>query len=250
MTHKKTGSDLFYFGMLSGLVLVAGIGALDVLAQSSSLYVNDRSASQRGVQRNPDGTFSRLSPDLARLSLVAVRLPEPRKFAMHDLITIIVRESVQNSSTAKLDSEKAIEMTGEIAEFPNLRLKDLLKFQLGQSARNRGTPELDVKFENEFEGEGSYNRRDSVTTRITAQVLDIKPNGNLVLEARKHIKSDDEWLLMTLTGVCRKDDVTGNNTVLSTQLFDLQLRKQAGGELRKATKKGLITKLFELIFNF
>jgi len=229
--------------------VVVGV-AFDAAAQSSSLYVTEPAQAAQ-VQRRADGIpGNRISPEVARLSLVAVQLPEPRKFAMHDLVTIIVRESVQSDSRAKLDSNKGIELTGAIAQFPNLQVKDLLEFQLGQSDLNKGKPELDLKFENEFEGKASYNRRDSFITRITAEIIDIKPNGNLVLEARKYIQSDKESLKMILSGVCRSDDISAYNTVLSTELFDLRLVKKHGGELRKATKKGLVTKLFEFIFNF
>ena len=51
---------------------------------------------------------------------------------------------------------------------------------------------------------------------MTATIIDIKPNGNLVFEARKQIRHDDEVSSMRLTGLCRSDDVTPDNSVLST----------------------------------
>ena len=40
------------------------------------------------------------------------------------------------------------------------------------------------------------------------------------------------------------------NTVLSTQMFDLRVAKTHEGEIRKAQKKGLFTKILDTIFNF
>jgi hypothetical protein len=101
-----------------------------------------------------------------------------------------------------------------------------------------------------FEGEGEYRRTDTFSGRIQSRVIDVKPNGTLVLEARKYIQNDDETLEMVLTGLCRAEDVTAANTILSTQLYDLRLVKEHTGELRRSTRKGILTRVFETIFNF
>jgi flagellar L-ring protein precursor FlgH len=192
---------------------------------------------------------ARLSPAIAA-SLMAVSSPEPRAYAKHDLVTIIIRESVENDSTAKLETEKDAQVKGKIDAFPKLQLSDLLEFQLGQSEMTRGIPEVSINLSNKYEGEGENARSDSFTARVQAEIIDIKPNGNLVLEARRFIKTDNETLTMTLTGTCRSDDVLVDNTVLSTVVADLRLVKEHTGELRKATRKGLITRFFETLFNF
>jgi flagellar L-ring protein precursor FlgH len=228
---------------------VLAAGALPALAQTSSLYVTDApvpppTSSANGVP------VDRLSPALAKTSLAAVTLPEPRKFALQDLVTIIVRESTESDSSATLDTKKESKYDGEVSAFPNLALAKLLEFQLGPSKFTAGTPSLGVNFKSDFKGDGEAKRSDSFTSRITARIIDIKPNGTLVLEARKFIQSDKETLEMILSGTCRKEDITADNTLLSTQIFDLNLRKNHKGELRKNAKKGFITKILDGIFDF
>ncbi len=215
---------------------------------SSSLYT----AREEPVRPlpSPGRRPNRLSPGIARVSLMAVHLPEPRKFAVHDLVTIIVRESTDVGATSELETEKSYDLKGSIDDFPSLQLKDLLQFQLRPSSASEDPPKIGVSFERAFEGEGDYKRRDTFTSRITARIIDVKPNGTLVIEARKYIQNDDERLMMTLTGTCRKDDITADNTVLSSQLFGMRLVKQHTGELRKSTKKGLIPAVLDTIFNF
>src|SRR5690606_24123486 len=101
----------------------------------------------------------------------------------------------------------------------------------------------------EFTGDGAQERRDTITARITAKVLDVKPNGQVVLEARSSIISDEEQVML-ISGVCRAEDITLTNTVQSTQLADLRLEIHHSGELREAAKKGVLTKLLDTIFNF
>jgi len=192
-----------------------------------------------------------LSPVIAAASLTAIRPAEPRFFQLHDLVTIIVRESTQADAEATLDTEKDAKFQGAVTAFPNLSPAELLKLSLEPvDFSQKGNPELGVNYNHKFEGDGTYSREDTLTARLTAEVVDIKPNGNLVLEGRKFLKNDKETLTLTLTGTCQPGDVSVDNTVLSTQLFDLRVTAAHTGELRKATKKGIITKALELIFNF
>ena len=89
-----------------------------------------------------------------------------------------------------------------------------------------------------------------MTTRLTAKVVDVKPNGLLALEARTQISNDEEIQTISVTGYCQPADVTIANTVLSTQIYDLRVKKVNEGEVRDASKKGFLTKLFEAIFAF
>ena len=111
-------------------------------------------------------------------------------------------------------------------------------------------PELKTALERDFTGTGDVEREDSLTARITAEVLDVKPNGTLVLQARKRIKTDDEEQMFVLAGVCRAEDVQADNTILSTQLYDLQLEKRHHGVVRDSTKPGWIPKLLDVVNPF
>jgi flagellar L-ring protein precursor FlgH len=228
------------------VMIALGFLVMSAHGQSSSLYGEVPPAR---LTPGPTTLEDRLSPRIAELSYTAVNAPPPRRFAVHDLVTIIVRENTKSESDAKLDTQKKSEIDGSISSFPSLSLADLLKLHVEGSTLTN-PPKVGVSFDNQFQGDGTYEREDTFTSRLQARVIDVKPNGTLVLEARKFIKSDKEELEMVVTGLCRAEDVTLDNAVLSTQLYDLRLVKNHKGELRSSTKKGLLTKLFEAIFNF
>lgn len=190
----------------------------------------------------------RLSPAIAESSFMAVEAPEPRTFGLHDLVTVIIREDTQTTFSSSLETEKEGQWDGEIAEFPRLTLSDLIDLQLNPNTFPNGTVKLDVSAGSEFEGEGDYENRQSMTARIQATIIDIKPNGNVVIEARKSVRSDDEHYTLVATGTCRVDDITAANTVLSTQLADLFIDKQHEGHLKKAADKGLLTEVMDFLF--
>jgi len=241
---------------ISGPIVWTGIvtmAAMPAWAQSSSLMAQPTVPQQREPEQIYSGGAEPIETDLmpavATVSFTAVAPPEPRRFAMHDLITIIVREDTENESEATLETEKESGYSGEISDFPRLDLVDLLQFQL-RASDNENPPRLGIDFDSEFEGEGERSNRDTFTSRLQAKVIDVKPNGLLVLEARKRIRSDADSFNLVVTGTCRAEDVTVDNTVLSTQLADLAVVKEHAGPLHETAKKGVLTKFFDLLFNF
>ncbi len=224
--------------------MVMLVATSSALAQSSSLLLAPAKEPARvhGLMVNEA---------LQTASYTSVIPVPPRKFALHDLVTIIVRESSTASSEASLETEKEATVAGEITNVPDLTQLLQLRLKNSPFTANGGvTPKIGADFSKEFEGDGEYERKDEVVFRITARVIDVKPNGTLSLEARKAIQNDKEKLTITLTGYCRAEDVAADNTVLSTKMFDLRVNKQHAGELRNASKKGILTKVFDFIFNF
>ncbi len=190
-----------------------------------------------------------IQPNVAQASWFAVSRPAPRTYGLHDLVTIVIREDLSTDFSSELETERSSEWDAGVKQFPHFNLGDLLKLRINESAI---TPDiaLDLEAGSEFESEGTYARRDSMSARLTARVVDVKPNGTLVLEARKHLASDDEEITLVATGTCRVDDITLDNTIFSTQLYDLHLTKSHHGELRRGTKKGPLTKLIDALFPF
>lgn len=172
---------------------------------------------------------------LESVSFFHVPPPEPRTIAKHDLVTIIIREESSSKSDAQADMSREAEI--------NARLTEWVKLNLGNFAIEGGAigpvpPSVRASGERSFKGDGQLDRRDTFIARIQAEVIDIKPNGTLVLQARKRIKTDEEEQFFVLSGICRAEDVTADNSVLSTQLFDLDLAKSTRGPVKDAVKRG------------
>lgn len=172
--------------------------------------------------------------------------PEPREIRKHDLVTIIIREESQAKSDAKANMKRESELDARIEEF--------IKIASGALLTGGGVtdpvPSIKASAEREFKGNGKIDRTDSFTARIQAEVVDVKPNGTLVLQARKRIKTDEDEQTFILSGICRADDVTADNSVLSTQLFDLELHKTTKGPVRDSTKRGAVHKFLDWLNPF
>ncbi|MBC8107544.1 MAG: flagellar basal body L-ring protein FlgH [Anaerolineae bacterium] len=183
---------------------------------------------------------------LADMSFFAVPEPEPRTMRKHDLVTIIVREVSEYSSEGSTDLKKEADLDAKVDQFIRFSLDNFaLKSNVGTPA-----PQITMSGERNFKGEATVDRSDSLIARITAEVVDVKPNGTLVLQARKRIKTDEEVEQFILTGICRAEDISADNTLLSTQLYDLELNKSHTGAVRDTTKRGWVPKLLDAINPF
>lgn len=221
---------------------MAAFIALASVASAQSLFTRD--------YKMPVDESGSADPDapLREMSLLYIEAPKPKTFKQHDQVTIIIDENSSQSAKQTLDTKKDYSLAAALNEFPSLAA--LLDGQLVQGGTTGGIAQVDVTDKQNFKGEGTYNRTDKFTAKITATVLDVKPNGILVLEARKTIQKDDETTTITLTGRCRSEDITTSNTVLSSQLAELAIVSHNDGEVKDAGSKGWIPRILEAIFNF
>ena len=184
---------------------------------------------------------------LSDVSFFAVRAPEPHTLKKHDLVTIIIREESEITSDANKDLKKEADLTAKLDQFIKIDLKKLAIKGLNPS---QNPADIDINGIREFKASGEMDRTDSMIARITAEVLDVKPNGTLVLQARKTIRTDEEEQQFILSGICRVDDVSADNTVLSTQIFDLDLQKNHKGDVKGAITTGWLPRLMNMVNPF
>ena len=174
---------------------------------------------------------------MSAVSLLAVPPPQPKMLKKHDLIQIIVREQAQATSKGNTDASKETEVNAQLTQYLRLSGLDLRGMTPTEPLGLAGNSLQD------FKADATRTREDSFVTRIGAEVLDVKPNGTLVIQARKRIKLDEEEQEYVLSGICRVEDIGPDNTVLSTQLHDLDLVQTTRGVIRDTNNRGFLTKL-------
>lgn len=231
-----------------GLMMVVVGGIASASARGQSLY--ERPAASASVERStpaPARADSTGAPPLSEVSLLAVEAPKPRQFQENDLITIIVSERSLLDRKLETDNEKTYDQNIAFTKF--LDVIALLGQRVEPTSAER-LPQVAIKVDNSFEGDSQTKQQDKLTDRLTARVLEAKPNGTLVLEARRSWTTDEDLTVITLSGICRGEDVTDKNTVQSNQMFDVTMNVQNSGEMRRTNKKGIIPRVLETIFNF
>ena len=219
---------------------VSNDGAQDAAV---SMRRNGNSLLKATLNTRPDRAQARL----ADVSFHAVPEPVPRTLRKHDQVTIIVREESEFSTRGRSEFKKEAEFEARLEEFIKLKIKNA---EIEGGALGPDVPSIRASGRRDFKGEGTVDRSDSLTTRVQAAVVDVKPNGTLVLQARSHIKTDDEERTFILTGSCRVEDVNADNTILSTQLFDKNIEHRSKGTVRNATRRGWLSHLLDAVNPF
>lgn len=206
------------------------------------LHSNGGSLLRASLAAQPDPSVAKAS----QISFFAVPSPVPKVLKKHDLITIIVREESESKTEGTTDLKKQADLDAKIEQFVRLNLENFaLKNSIGPEV-----PEVKMNGTRNLKGEATVDRSDSLILRVQAEVIDVKPNNTLVLQARATITSDEEAQTLVLSGTCRAEDVTPDNTVLSTQLYDKNVTKTHTGAVRDTTKRGFVPRLLDVINPF
>ena len=161
-----------------------------------------------------------------------------RARAVNDIVTIIVVEQSTQSRSANTTTSKSTNRTASINDFPFLALPT-------RNAKAATNMKFDISGDAEHEGKGSIDRSDRLTAQIPARVVKVLDNGNLVIEGRRAVLVNDETQTATISGVVRPQDITGTNTVLSSQIADAEVQIVGRGVLSEAQRPGFLYRLLD-----
>ena len=173
-----------------------------------------------------------------------------------DILTIVVSEDTSTQQTARI---KTYENTqGGTGIFPALNatlngfvqaLPSWLSKQSGGTVDEGDVtiPTLDIAAKSEWNGGGDTQNTLTLTNRTAVTVVDVLPNGNLVVEGAKIIRAGQESQYAYMRGIVRPIDIASDNTVPSTKIADAQVEFIPEGELTEAQKKGWLVRIWDKI---
>jgi flagellar L-ring protein precursor FlgH len=109
---------------------------------------------------------------------------------------------------------------------------------------------IDASTSNEFEGDGSTSREDTLTGTIAAKVIEVVPNGDLRIQGKREVTVNSEKQTMTIKGIVRRIDLNTQNTVLSSAVADAQIAYTGLGVVDDVQRPGWATRIFDWITPF
>jgi len=184
-------------------------------------------------------------PELPHRSVIAVPAKAPKIYAVGDHITVIVREQLTFEADADSKTKNDYEITSEISAFAKP-----LDGGLGATTFARGKPNIDYKFEQSRKNEADVSSKNRLVTRLTAEIIDIKPNGNLVISAEAFIQHGEEISHMTFTGTCSKKKLSVDDSIISTDVADKRIVIENKGSVRDGAKSGWLSRIIDVIKPF
>lgn len=161
----------------------------------------------------------------------ALMFGDHKAHAVGDIITIIVNETSSASKAGKASNSKSSDVNINAGT-------GIFGFLSSATAGNSDS----------FAANGSISNTNKVTATITAKVVEVKPNGALLISGTQSVKQNGEEQRITLSGIVRPEDISANNTVVSTYLADAKIEIAGNGPLAKKQRQGIITQIWDFLF--
>ena len=164
-----------------------------------------------------------------------------------DLVTIVIDEAstMSRASTQAGDKSSSGSGSASFAE-PYVSSDGTAPSSLGSAT----LPAFNWSLQNSFSGDGSMSSSDDFEATVSARVIDVLPNGTLLLEGKRTVRLQKENVNVVLSGLVRPKDISSNNQVMSSRLADASIRYETDGPLSRISERGLFTRLINWINPF
>jgi flagellar L-ring protein precursor FlgH len=154
-----------------------------------------------------------------------VRLATDAKASrLHDVVSIVVTESLAASTDGQVKNSRASNAnSGLTSLFGLLKSSNALQNLVGMTAGSG------------LAAQGQSTTNSSLATTFGGEVVDVLPNGMLVVQATRQLTFSQQTQLIKLRGLVRPEDVSAQNQVLSTAMTDLELEVIGKGIVNDST---------------
>jgi flagellar L-ring protein precursor FlgH len=185
----------------------------------------------------------RLAPPVANGAIYQVGLGRPlfedrRARFVGDTLTIRLSEKTQASkkSSTSAERDQTIDMSiPTVAGLPFKWLQDLT---------------FKGDNENKFSGKGDSSANNDISGTITVTVIEVLPNGNLLVSGEKMLGINQGEEFIRFSGVVNPNNITVANTVQSSQVADARIEYKANGFIDSAQMMGWLSRFFLTVLPF
>lgn len=216
---------------LISLTLSLGIASTSshLLAQDGSLFLTPAQGPQRLSLKNSSFIYRELPPEA-----------RPRELQANDIITVVVDFRSRFLSEGDAESRKTASLTAVLSDWIKLE-----SGSLKPAPQSDGDPTVAGNLNSQYRAEADVELRDSLSFRMAAKIVDIRPNGNLVIEGHQTIRNNEERWRISLTGVVRRESIQADRTVSSDAIYDFDVDKEELGQVRDGYARGWAARWYD-----
>jgi flagellar L-ring protein precursor FlgH len=171
---------------------------------------------------------------------------DQRAARVGDILTVNVQiadeANVNNTTTRARTAEETMGMPGLFG----------LETQLGKVLPEGVDPAalVGVNGAGNFQGEGAVQREETVNLTVAAMVVQVLPNGNLVISGRQEVRVNFEVRELTVAGIVRPEDISATNVVSHTQIAEARISYGGRGQITDVQQPRYGQQLLDIIAPF
>lgn len=199
-------------------VLVLAAGALAAPAAADSIW----------QRRHPDHTFL---------------FYDSKARGVGDLITVLVAQNTD------VDNRDEREMSKETQASEAFKFAGSTSGGIGPQSTSANVS-LSNKADRDFKGDATYRSERAFNDRITVTVVDVLPNGNLVISGKRRVWIAGDEAVLVISGVVRGLDIGPDNSVSSRFISDLSISYESRGPEKHFTRQNWLGKGMNYVWPF
>ena len=162
-----------------------------------------------------------------------------------DIVTIVISETVKSKRTSETSTSKSVNNKGKVTDWLYPATSSM-----GFLEHKNNLPQWEYGMDKDYKGGGEISEDDSFVAEITARVIDILPNGNLLIEGSREIMLTNDKKTIIISGIIRRSDISDTNTIESNQIADAKVYYEGSGPLTDNQKRGIFTYLRDIFSMF
>lgn len=169
---------------------------------------------------------------------------DQRAHKVGDIVTVAIVETASSKSEATTETSRNSSVSGDISY--------LFRFAEWAKMRER-TPNsrtLGASLKNDFTGDGETTRDNSMTATISARVIDVTMDGNMVIQGYREVKTNNETQHIILSGLVRPADISPANVIKSSQIADARIEISGEGSISDKQQPGWLARGVDILWPF
>jgi len=154
-----------------------------------------------------------------------------------DLITVAIEHSVSSSDNVQLEVKKSSDTT------------DNFTGVLNSIFNHKYLPNVDgFGGDAQTKNQSTLSRSSSIKDTVTTQVVQVLPNGNLVIQGRKTAINAGEQVEMVISGIVDPRLLDNTGSIKSSLVANLQVAVIGKGTVSGSDSESMTNKLFKRFF--
>lgn len=220
--------------------LLAAIVATQALSGCAALYSSPPAVVHQPMTVRPDirAQPAPINGAIYQASYITPLFEDRRARHVGDTLTInlVERNTAQKASNA--NAGRSSSLAGGITSLNRLPFRGLAGIN------------AEAEMDSNFSGSGAAAANNVFNGTITVTVIEVLPNGNLLVSGEKQIAINQGNEFIRFSGVVNHNHITSLNTVQSTQVADARIEYKGSGYIDESQQMGWLQRFFNIILPF